>query len=231
MIPVLTPCPLDDGHHILTGAVSLPDQLSTEGFEALWRLRPEEAPRIRMLGRMVALPRRQKAFGRDYAFSGTVSRAEPIPAELAPFLAWAQQQVDPRLNGLLVNWYDGALGEYIGAHQDSERGLVAGAPITTISVGAARTFRMQKEKTRRDFPVTNGSVIVIPWKTNRHWKHAVPHFAKDAGRRISVTLRAFSDEPSANPQGKTKRQKARPIPKPPESADHAVQRAYQSAGQ
>ena len=189
--------PLDGTYHFLTTTVSNPEFLAGDLFERLWNLRPSEPPCIRMIGRIIPLPRRQKAFGSDYAFSGTVSQAAPVPSELAPFLAWAQNAVDPRLNGLLLNWYDGSTGDYIGAHRDSEANLVPGSSIVTISLGATRIFRMDraKEKTRRDFTVSNGAVIIIPWETNRAWKHGVPHRARDTGRRISVTLRAFIDVP------------------------------------
>ncbi len=187
---------LDASHRVFTTDLDAPELLTSESFERLWQLRPAEPPRIRMLGRIVPLPRRQKAFGRDYAFSGTVSVAADIPDELAPFLSWAQNALDARLNGLLLNWYDGEQGDYIGAHRDSEVGLIPGSRIVTISLGATRTFRMDRvgEKARRDFTVGNGSVLIIPWETNRAWKHGVPHFARDTGRRISITLRAFVGE-------------------------------------
>jgi hypothetical protein len=40
--------------------------------------------------------------------------------------------------------------------------------------------------------VDDGTVIVIPWRTNQRWTHQVLHRAADTGRRISVTLRAFA---------------------------------------
>lgn len=196
MNPDLHPHPLDGFHQVFTTIVTSPELLSGDLFERLWALRPAEPQVIRKFGRNFVLRRQQKAFGRDYAFSDTVSKAAPIPAELSPFLAWAQSTVDSRLNGLLVNWYDGAKGDEIGPHLDSETGLLPGSPIVTISLGDPRIFRMDRvaEKLRCDFTVENGSVIIIPWETNRAWKHSVPHRARDTGCRISVTLRAFSDE-------------------------------------
>ena len=192
---------LDAESHVLTAAVENPALLTAGLFERLWGLRPSEPPRIRMYGRITPLPRRQQAFGRDYPFSGTVSQAAAIPDVLAPFLEWAQQAIEPRLNGLLVNWYDGAAGEYIGPHQDktlhnSKEMLIPDCPLVTISLGAKRIFRLHraKEKLRRDFPVENGAVVIIPFETNRRWEHSVPHRkTKDTGQRISVTLRAFTD--------------------------------------
>ncbi len=73
-------------------------------------------------------------------------------------------------------------------------GLIEGSVIVTISLGAPRTFRLKpyRAKGTIDLPVVHGSVVVIPWETNQRWTHEVPHFARDAGRRISLTARAFA---------------------------------------
>ena len=84
----------------------------------------------------------------------------------------AQGTINPQLNGLLVNWYDGENREYIVAHRASEAGLVHGSPIVTISFGASFSFRMKAitGNLRHDFEVGHGYEIVIPWITNRVWK-------------------------------------------------------------
>ena len=74
-------------------------------------------PRILIHGRWVAIPRWQQAYGADYHFSGQTNKAMPVPPILAPLQAWAQDAIDPRINGLLVNWYDADLKHYIGAHE------------------------------------------------------------------------------------------------------------------
>jgi alkylated DNA repair dioxygenase AlkB len=184
------------GHPFLVGR--LPpnlDELATARFEDIWSLHPEQSNEILIHGRMVAIPRYQQAFGRDYHFSGTVNEALPVPELLAPFLEWVCQSIDPRLNGLLLNWYDAHLHHYIGAHRDSREGLVVGSPIVTISIGAERAFRLRpfKEKGFRDFEAEHGSVFVMPWETTLAVKPEVPHQASRTGRRISITARAFSD--------------------------------------
>ena len=95
----------------------------------------------------------------------------------------------------MLNWYDGKLGHYIGPHHDSDKGLVVGSHIVTISLGEGRVFRLTRPRTgeRRDFPATDGTVFVTPWDTNAAWKHQVVKSAGRRGRRISVTLRAFAD--------------------------------------
>lgn len=194
-----------DGVHRLFSR-DLPAELlpSRDRVHELWQRHPADFAELVMHGRVVKAPRWQQALGRNYRFSGRVSRALAVPESLAPLLAWSQSEVDPRLNGLLLNWYDAGLGHYIGPHRDKTNGLVHGAPIVTISLGAERVFRMKPwtpprlrrntpRSSARDFAATHGMVFVMPFDTNGAWTHEVPHLSGDRGRRISVTLRAFSD--------------------------------------
>jgi alkylated DNA repair dioxygenase AlkB len=72
--------------------------------------------------------------------------------------------------------------------------MVRGAPIVTISLGEGRVFRLTRpgQKLTRDFIADPGAVFVMPYDTNRAWKHAVPKSGRQRGRRISITLRAFA---------------------------------------
>jgi alkylated DNA repair dioxygenase AlkB len=181
---------LDGRHSFFTGR--LPESLSVDAaaFGALWSMRPDDYHIIQMHGRPVRTPRWQQAYGADYHYTGRTNTALPVPAILEPFHRWARQAIDDRLNGLLLNWYDGALGHYIGSHYDSTKNMVPGAPIVTVSLGEERTFRLTKPKTceRYDFAARNGTVFVTPYDTNRSWKHQVPKQARSRGRRISITL-------------------------------------------
>ncbi|MDZ4851107.1 MAG: alpha-ketoglutarate-dependent dioxygenase AlkB, partial [Pirellulaceae bacterium] len=113
---------------------------------------------------------------------------------LQTLLDWSQA-IDPRLNGLLLNWYDGQLGHYIGKHRDSTSSLCPEAPIVTISFGEERTFRLRpfKETGILDFKASDGTVFIMPFSTNRNWTHEIPKSTRCRGRRISVTVRAFYD--------------------------------------
>lgn len=186
---------LDGVNRLFSGDLPAEVRPTAAIVDELWQRHPADFPDLVIHGRVVKAPRRQQAFGRDYRFGGRVSRAHPVPDILAPLLAWSQSEVDARLNGLLVNWYDANLEHYIGRHRDKTAGLVSGAPIVTISFGAERTFRLRPWRGAgvRDFAATHGAVFVMPFDTNRAWTHEVPHFAQDRGRRISVTLRAFEE--------------------------------------
>lgn len=185
---------VDERHALYHGR--LPDALAQAvEFEEIWSLHPADFHEILMHGRPVKTPRWQQAYGRDYHYTKRTNRALPIPDELRPMLTWANQHIDARLNGLLLNWYDGRLGHYIGRHRDSTANMVLGAPIVTISLGETRVFRLRPWKGRglRDFEARHGTVFIMPYDTNQTWTHEVPHRASEQGRRISITLRAFEE--------------------------------------
>lgn len=189
------------GYSFLTCCLPIElDRAGRERFEELWALHPAEFYEMRQpgTGKTIPVPRWQQAYGRDYQYSGNVNRALPIPPILEPYLVWVRNAFDARLNGLLLNWYDAELAHRIGPHRDSIAGLVEGAPIVTISLGAARVFRLSPAKGKGfvDYEMAHGAVFVLPWETNRRLKHAVPNRTRDTGRRISITLRAFDSKPT-----------------------------------
>jgi alkylated DNA repair dioxygenase AlkB len=144
-----------------------------------------------MYGRTVETPRWQQAYDKDYRYSGEVNRALPAPPLIKPLLQWGQNSIHTEINGVLVNWYDGAKGHYMGPHIDDIRDLVPETPIVTISFGQPRIFRLSRAGVRYDIVADPASVIVLPWGTNLAWKHAVPRFKRFQERRVSVTLRAY----------------------------------------
>ena len=184
---------LPDGLRVQQGRLPAALMPDADGLAALWRLHPAEYHVITMHGRPVATPRWQQAYGADYHYTGRVNRAEPLTPKMAPYLAWAREVVDPRLNGLLFNWYDAEHGHYIGKHRDSTKDMIDGAPIVTISLGAPRMFRLRPWRGAGmiDLEADHGAVNEIPYATNLAWTHEVPHRAADRGRRISITLRGF----------------------------------------
>jgi alkylated DNA repair dioxygenase AlkB len=199
---MLEPRALDETASVQVGR--LPDAMIPDaaGFDRLWAMHPETFHLIKMHGKEVRTPRWQQAYGADYRYTGNTNRALAVPSELEPLHAWIREQIDPRLNGLLLNWYDAEHRHYIGKHRDSTINMIDGAPIVTISLGAERVFRIRRWKgdaTVHDIPTGNGTLIVMPYAVNLGWTHEVPHNAKAAGRRISITARAFeSSTPGAS---------------------------------
>src|SRR5687767_3257571 len=136
--------------HVLRGHEGLwvgrlPDslQVSPAQFEALWEMHPSEFHTIQIMGRNVKTPRWQQAYGVDYFYAGKVNRALPIPEILRPLHDGTREIIRNDINGILLNWYDGGLGHYIGRHRDSTENLVFESSIVTISLGEDRTFRIR----------------------------------------------------------------------------------------
>lgn len=182
-----------NGHLVHLTDFPVADLLILE-FQTLWDLHPAAFHTLVMHGKEVKTPRWQQAYGYSYEYTGSRNNALPIPPEFQSFLSWGQQNVDPRLNGLLLNWYDGSAGHYIGPHRDSRKGLLPETPIVTISRGEERIFRMRPFQGTgfKDTLLTDGCALVVPWATNLTWTHEVPKMKKYLGRRLSVTLRAFA---------------------------------------
>jgi hypothetical protein len=115
----LVKVPLDNASYVATGTLPGHLRLNESAFRALWAQHPKEYHQIRMYGRMVATPRWQQAYGHDYRYTGNLNKALPVPTAIKPLLDWAQNSLEPRLNGILLNWYDASKGHYIGPHRDS----------------------------------------------------------------------------------------------------------------
>jgi alkylated DNA repair dioxygenase AlkB len=184
---------LQGGHMFFSGSLPGYLVLNESQFAGLWAEHPNEYHRILIHGRLVDTPRWQQAYGKDYHYTGRTNSALPLLPELTRLLAWFQSVLDERLNGVLVNWYDGELGHYIGKHRDSTKNMVVGAPIVTISFGESRIFRVRpwKGKGHCDFSTVDGAFFVMPYETNLANTHEVLRRASATGKRISVTLRAF----------------------------------------
>jgi alkylated DNA repair dioxygenase AlkB len=184
---------LDEDVVIYTSNIIDVFNLDYNGFTEIWNEHPEEFHKVKMYGKEIPTPRWQQAYGKNYSYTGSKNNALPIPDNLKKFLKWSCANIDNRLNGLLLNWYDGQKAHYIGAHRDDTKDLYQDSPIVTISLGQERIFRMRKYKKKgfKDITIRNGEVIVVPWNTNKEWTHEVPSFKKYNGKRVSITLRAY----------------------------------------
>jgi alkylated DNA repair dioxygenase AlkB len=169
-------------------------------FRQLWNLHPSEHAEVVLYGKSIPIPRWQRSYGRDYKFSGTVSKGFPIPDLLAPYIDWSNSLYPGiTFNEILLNWYqDGS--HYIGSHADDEKQLISGSPIITITLclsGEPRKFRIRNiEKTIvKDIFTHNGTVLIMGGNFQKEFKHEIVKMtgssAEKAGSRISITLRQF----------------------------------------
>ena len=188
---------------------------SATELDSLWRERPIEATKGLIMGREVAFPRRTRAYGHDYQYTGQTQLALPF-RDAHTLVQTASSALGSlgRLNSALVNWYDASEGEYMGAHSDDERALVRHAPIISLSwasPGHYRRFRFTVRKGCRDavlpawqsapgvLELRNGCLLVMGGDCQRTHKHELMKPTKalgeSTGKRINLTLRAFAVEP------------------------------------
>jgi|MDSZ01.1.fsa_nt_gb alkylated DNA repair dioxygenase AlkB len=175
-------------------------------FDELWKLRPDDPPYGTIMGRRVPFPRRTRAFGSDYAFSGQTADASPI--EALPALARSYRTKTSiiklhKLNGVLLNWYDASEGDYIGPHADDEGQLIRGEPILSITWTSPAThfrrFRLlpkKKEDVSLTLDLYDGDLVVMGGRCQTTHKHEIMKSRKRqrdecVGRRINQTDRAF----------------------------------------
>lgn len=189
-------------------------------FEALWDLKPEKRGQVKIMGKVMDVPRFQQSYGKEYWFSGLQHEALPTPDIIRPYLDWANASEYTKMYGLgafnqtLLNWYPDAT-QYIGMHSDDESDMRVGENGESIVVSMTfqegctlRTFRMKPKsklgktkeerrilgKERVDIDMPNGLVLVMGGlcqKTHTHQVPKAPKSRSDVGRRINLTFRQF----------------------------------------
>lgn len=148
-----------------------------------------------MFGRKITT-KRAVAFYGDYGVNYTYTKvekiAQPWTKELLRIKVLVEQVCQTTFNACLLNLYhDGTEG--MGWHSDDEPEMKPGAPIASVSFGAARRFsfrhKITKEKISLD--LTSGSVLLMKGKTQTHWQHSLPPTKKEKGQRINLTFRTL----------------------------------------
>jgi alkylated DNA repair dioxygenase AlkB len=131
--------------------------------------------------------------GQRYRYSGLERAANPWPAGFGPLLARVEARAGARFSFALCNLYpDGEAG--LGWHADDEADLVDGAPIASLSLGAARDFAMRPGRQGRaslTLSLAPGSLLVMAGSTQRHYQHRVPPRLRCAEPRINLTFRVM----------------------------------------
>ena len=152
-----------------------------------------ERERLTLFGRTVAARRLTAWYGEpstSYRYSGLVRRATPWDADLGTLAGDVGDAVGWRFNFVLLNRYrDG--GDRLGWHADNEADLGAEPVIASLSVGAARTFRVRPKRGGASVgrALAHGSLVLMWGRSQRDFRHAVPPTAKPVGERVNFTFR------------------------------------------
>lgn len=146
-----------------------------------------------LFGRRVALPRLTAWYGPvDYAYSGVVHRAAPLPEPLRA-LGAELDAVVPGLDCVLANRYrDGR--DHVGFHADDEPLWGDQPAIASLSLGGTRRFVLKHRHgtERLVVPLEHGSLLVMSGRTQECWLHAVARTATAVGERVNLTFRRLA---------------------------------------
>ena len=165
-------------------------------FATLRDATPWQQEEIRLFGRRRRQPRLTAWHGDAgavYRYSGLRLDPEPWTADLLMVKARIEAISGVRFNSVLLNYYrDGR--DSMGWHSDDEPELGDNPLIGSVSLGAARCFRMQHKadaSLQMAWNLPDGSYLEMGGALQRHWKHCVPKVAsnKGAGPRINLTFR------------------------------------------
>lgn len=92
---------------------------------------------------------------------------------------------------VLHRYVDG--GDSIGYHHDKYMDIAPDSTILSLSLGAAREFRVRDEATGRvaAYPVQHGDAIFMTYACNRTKKHGILKTRRACGARYSITARCI----------------------------------------
>jgi len=165
----------------------------------------EDTPQVFVWGKWHNQPRDTLGMACDgcppYNYSGSTNTTVPMSPEVTAVRIRAQQLVEEQtnvgpveFNYCLLNRYKNGL-QKIGAHSDSEKGLVRGRPIACVSKGASRRFIFRHKATGRKVEILleDGDLLVMGCAEGRNsqelWTHEIPQQKKVKDMRISLTFR------------------------------------------
>jgi alkylated DNA repair dioxygenase AlkB len=164
-------------------------------WDRLWSLRPDQKRQVKVWNKVHDMPRWVEVYGRSYNFGGVNHEAVPIPEDILPFLEFARDLTGCKYEGVLVNWYEDG-NQYISKHRDNEKGLVAGSPIVSITLGHSnRVFRIRDNtgKIVLDKVLYNKDVFVMGGDFQKEYTHEIPKTKKVDKPRINITFREFEN--------------------------------------
>ena len=167
--------------------------------EALAAELPLRSDTFTMFGRSTPVPRLISWHGDPgcrYRYSGQTYEPAPWTPGLARIRARLAERTGIPWNAVLANYYrDGR--DSVGWHADDERELGPtrdDIAIASVSLGATRRFLLRHRESgeRREFALSDGSLLVMRGRTQREWRHALPKTASPVGARLNLTFRVIA---------------------------------------
>ena len=133
-----------------------------------------------------------------YTYSNTTKYALPWTTELLELKQLTEQVSGHKFNSCLLNLYPTGQ-EGMSWHSDDEPELGPQPVIASISLGAARDFRLRR-KDRSTAPfnlrLAHGSLLCMGGDTQAHWQHSLPRRTRVTTPRINLTFRRVLAQPA-----------------------------------
>lgn len=172
----------------------LPAAETSAWFERVLAETPLAQRTIKLFGREVLEPRLTAWVGDPgaaYTYSGRRNEPLPFPPSLAELRARLEGALGARFDAALVNLYRSG-DDAMGMHADDEPELGPEPVIASLSLGAARTFRLRRARARSreglDLRLGDGDLLVMGGRTQEDYRHGVPREA-GARPRLNITFR------------------------------------------
>jgi alkylated DNA repair dioxygenase AlkB len=151
---------------------------------------------INMYGKTIPVPREECLYGDDlrYQYRGTTISALPWP----DLLIEMRERIE-RLSGFKFNF---AVGnryltgkDSIGWHADDFPQIGKRPAIASLSLGAARNFKLKNKESGEtfDYRLESGSLLIMLPGCQDYWLHALPKTVRPVGERINWTFRPHVD--------------------------------------
>ncbi len=163
---------------------------------------PWKQEEITLFGRTHPIPRLTCWMGDPgchYTYSGLRNAIEAWSAPVLAIKELVEAVAGCRFNSLLLNRYrDGH--DKLDWHADDEPELDPGQPIASLSLGAARSFRLRPRDPAANpaSPITlelgHGDLLIMAPPTQEHWLHQVPRRLRVQQERLNLTFRVIRAE-------------------------------------
>ncbi len=163
---------------------------------------PWKQEEITLFGRRHPIPRLTCWMGDPgchYTYSGVRNAIEAWSAPVLAIKAEVEAVAGSRFNSLLLNRYRNG-NDKLDWHADDEPELDPGQPIASLSLGAARSFRMRPRDPAANpsAPLTlelgHGDLLIMAPPTQEHWLHQVPRRLRVQQERLNLTFRVIRAE-------------------------------------
>jgi alkylated DNA repair dioxygenase AlkB len=126
-----------------------------------------------------------------YRYSNQLFMPEPWQASVLNLKNTLNARFGTQFNAVLLNWYRNG-EDKMGWHADDEPELGFSPTIASITLGAARKFKIRENtsKSVTDLHLAHGSCLLMAGHSQRDYQHSLPVQKRVLEGRINLTFRS-----------------------------------------